>query len=86
MNIRESIQELYPDFEFLFMDGYDDCIVGVCRRYGFEEPVIAYDEEKVLLKLMFSGLSEEEAQEFFEFNQIGAWVGEKTPVFIQLLT
>jgi hypothetical protein len=26
--------------------------------------------------------SEEEAMEFFEFNVVGAWVGEHTPIFV----
>ena len=29
-------------------------------------------------------MSEEEAQEYFEHNTIGAWVGEGTPLFIHL--
>jgi len=30
-------------------------------------------------------MSEEESIEFFEYNQIGAWVGDYTPCFITLL-
>lgn len=30
-------------------------------------------------------MSEEEAEEFFEFNTQGAWVGKRTPVFLTLL-
>jgi hypothetical protein len=32
---------------------------------------------------MGDGASYEEAYEFFEFNQLGSWVGESTPCFIQ---
>ena len=35
-------------------------------------------------KLIDDGMSIEEAEEFFEYNQLGAWVGETTPVFITL--
>jgi hypothetical protein len=79
-SMLEMIEEMYP--EALKMDGYDDCIIGVCRRFG-SDGVIAYDVEKVLEKLMKDGMTYEEAREFFEYNQIGAWVGEKTPVFIE---
>jgi len=27
-------------------------------------------------------MTQEDAQEFFEFNQFGAWVGEGTPCFL----
>ncbi|NBV78155.1 hypothetical protein EBR66_08395 [bacterium] len=70
--------------DLLKMDGFDDCIVGICERYGMDT-VLAYDREKVLAKLMSrDGMTEEEANEFFEFNQIGAWMGELTPVFVTL--
>ena len=66
----------------LRMDGYNDCIIGVCYRFG-QEPIIAYDYDKVIEKLM-EDMTEEEAVEWFEFNQIGAWVGDTTPCFIKL--
>ena len=27
-------------------------------------------------------MTQEEANEFFEFNVVGAWVGEQTPIFV----
>ena len=30
-------------------------------------------------------MSHEEAQEYFDFNVIGAWVGEGTPIFIEVI-
>jgi len=63
------------------MDGYDDCIVGVIKGAG-QETKICYDVNLVIQRLMDDGLSEEEAIEFFEFNQIGSYVGESTPVFL----
>jgi hypothetical protein len=63
------------------MDDYDDCIIGICQQYG-RPPVVAYDLDKVIEKLMDDGLTFEEAEEWWSFNQVGAWVGEYTPVFI----
>ena len=69
----------------LKMDGFDDCIVGVCERYGMDA-VIAYDKDKVIDKLVTrDGMTRDEAEEFFSYNQIGAWMGEKTPVFVTLI-
>lgn len=67
----------------LIMDGYDDCIIGICTRFG-QEPIVAYDHAKVIAKLMAEGLTEEDAEEWFQFNQIGGWHGEQTPCFIEL--
>jgi hypothetical protein len=48
------------------------------------EPVVAYDYDKVIKILMVDGCTYEEAVEYHEFNQIGAWVGGKTPAFVKL--
>jgi hypothetical protein len=74
----DVIAEVCPDA--LKMDGYDDCVIGLCHQFG-RPPVIAYDRDKVIKKLM-KDMTWEEAEEFFEFNQIGAYMGEYTPVFI----
>ena len=74
----DVIAEVCP--EALKMDGYDDCIMGLCHQFG-RPPVIAYDRDKVIKKLM-KDMTWEEAEEYFEFNQIGAYMGEHTPVFI----
>ncbi len=67
----------------LTMDGYDDCIAGIVERFG-QEPIVCYDTVKVLQKLKDDGMDEDEAIEFFYFNQIGAWMGDGTPCFITL--
>lgn len=80
---REEMMDLFVlDEETLFMDGFDDCIVGVCEQFG-RPPVVAYDIDAVLKSLQNQGMSEDEAIEWFYFNQHGAWMGEYTPAFIR---
>ena len=76
---REELAEQFGD-DILLMDGYDDCVVGVVEQFG-RPPIVCYDRELIIRKLMEDGMTQEEAEEFFEFNQIGAWVGERTPCF-----
>ena len=71
-----------PD-ELLTMDDFDSCIVGIVERYG-QEPIVCYDRDKVLAELQAQGMDYEGALEFFEFNQLGSWVGDRTPCFITL--
>ena len=66
----------------LVMDGYDDCIAGICTRCG-QPPIIIYDQVKVLEALVAGGRTKEEATEYFEFNMVNAWVGEDTPAFLE---
>lgn len=69
------------DHDLLVMDGYDDCIVGVVEQFD-RPPIVCYDTFKVLESLMRSGMSEEDSVEWFEFNQLGAGMGESTPCFL----
>ena len=67
--------------EMLVMDGYDDCILGTVERFG-QPNIFCYDKEKVLCRLESEGMNRNEAEEFFYFNQIGAWMGDTTPCFL----
>lgn len=84
--LNRFMEDIDPDQEsgILKMDGYDDCVVGIVTRYGIDG-ILCYDVDKVIAKLMKQGMSYEEAQEWFEYNQIGAWVGEKTPCFVKMM-
>ena len=64
------------------MDGYDDCIAGVSTRCG-QPPILIYDRARVISRLESDGMTNEEAEEYFNFNQIGAWVGDDTPAFLE---
>jgi hypothetical protein len=65
----------------LLMDGFDDCIVGTVSQ--FNRTFVVYDRRKVIKKLMDEqAMTEEEAWEFHEFNQISAFVGDHTPGFL----
>lgn len=75
---REELAEEHPDL--LFVDGHDNALLGVAYRFGME-PVALYDRSRIIENLMADGMAHEEAEEFFDFNIIGAWVGERTPIF-----
>lgn len=81
---RDSVADLYPDTYLLFMDpvAYDEAIIGVAEGFGGLTKV-AYDYDKVIQVNMKLGMKYEEAIEWFDYNQIGAYVGEHTPVFIR---
>ena len=91
---REEVAE-YNE-EALICDGFDDAIIGVAQRINL--CVAAYDVDKIIdilkadmtlddeeLKLSVEeqdSIRYEMALEYFNFNIIGSWVGENTPVFI----
>jgi hypothetical protein len=81
LNIRKELADLW-DQDLLFMSEpeYDDAIIGVIERAG-GSPVIAYDTQKIL-DILERSMPMEEAQEFFEYNILGAYMGDRTPVYI----
>lgn len=83
VTVINNILQAFPEWEFTQMDGYDNCLIGVVEQFG-RPPILCYDKSKVIAKLCEDGLDLEEADEFFYFNQIGAWVGETTPCFLTL--
>ena len=68
--------------QLLKADGFDEAVLGVGRRCG-QPDLLVYDYQKcceVLVKR--DKMTYEEAEEFMEYNVVGAWVGDKTPVFV----
>ena len=70
--------------EIIIYDEYEDAIIGLADRFGMDTSV-AYDYDKVI-KILMEDMSYEEAVEYFDFNVIGGWVGDSTPVFIKVLS
>jgi hypothetical protein len=78
---RERLAQEYDDL--WFADGFDEAILGVSRRAG-SDPLVAYDYDACIEILMERDtMSRSEATEFFEYNVIGAYYGERTPVFVE---
>jgi hypothetical protein len=66
----------------LLCDGFEAAFLGVVSRFGFSSPVACYDYSKIIEILMEDGCDYQEAVEHFDYNVIGAWVGDLTPVFL----
>jgi hypothetical protein len=82
MTKADQLAELY-EIELLQADGFDDAILGVVFDHMNAVPRLAYSQSKCLKILMKrDGMSFEEAEEYFDFNVQGAYMGEKTPVWV----
>lgn len=79
--ILEWIDETFE--VIVYPTGFEDCIVGVGERFG-GPPVAVLDVEKMLAQLEREGMTREEAIEYFEFNILGAHVGEQNPVYLHV--
>jgi len=84
---RLDLEKLFPDYPeewwdgVLLFDDMDEAFVGLATQFS-KEPVAVYERDACLRCLVKSGMTEDEALEWFEYNTTGAWVGERTPMVI----
>lgn len=76
---REVVTSFFE--EALLADGFDHCILGVAEGFSFSEPVVIYDKE-LILNTLGEAMSSDEAVEYYHFNILGSYVGEKTPIYM----
>ncbi len=79
----ERIIEWYPDEVFLSADGFDNALIGIAYDKIKGVHVLIYSRMKCIeILIERDGMSEDEAEEYFDYNVEGAYVGEKTPIFV----
>jgi hypothetical protein len=68
--------------DLLKIDGMDKALIGVCMTWNGHMLVerLVYDGQIITETLSEQGMSEEEAQDYIDFNIIGAYVGDSTPI------
>jgi hypothetical protein len=85
LNIREYLEPMFEGLLYLSEPEFDAAIVGVADRIGMPT-VVVYDSSKVIdILCERDGMDREQATEFYEFNILGAYVGERTPMHMTLL-
>jgi len=63
---------------------FDDCdsaLIGYGSRIGME-PVAIYSHQLLVEHFIGQGMSEEEAVEYVDYNIVGSWVGDMTPIIL----
>tara|TARA_R110000765_G_scaffold59494_1_gene115683 strand:+ start:263 stop:514 length:252 start_codon:yes stop_codon:yes gene_type:complete len=77
----EEIIERYEDEEFLTADGFDSAIIGVDDK----SMRLIYSKKKILeiLQSPEHGMDVLDSIEYYDFNIVGAYMGEKTPIYME---
>lgn len=72
-----ELYDMYPDDDFLRMEGFDDAILGVEEK----TKRLVYSKSKIMRQLIRS-MDYETAMDYFYHNIDGVWVGDKTPIIV----
>ncbi len=78
--IDEFLESMDPEEGLMYPTGYEDCILGVIESIGSGRKIVM-STKGIIQKLIDEGMTHEEAIEMFEYNIIGSYVGEGTPVY-----
>ena len=81
MNHLQKLQNLdLIDEETLKADGFDDAVIGITR-----DKILVYSIEKTI-QILMEDMSEIDAIEHLDYNILGSYVGDYTPIFIYTTT
>ena len=91
--LKEKLNDYFQDSEesVMLYDNYEDAFVGLGYQQ-YKGPIAIYDAKKCVEILIEEYMldpdcesrerAEEMAVEYFEYNSVGAWYGEGTPIFM----
>jgi hypothetical protein len=79
MSTLKKILNLYPDEGFIKINGFDDAIIGITT-----DSKLVYSIDTII-NILMKDMSEDDAYEYFYFNIEGAYLGEQTPIYINLI-
>ena len=82
MTKLEILLEHYPDSELLKADGFDDAILGVADIKNGEQVLVYSITKSVEILITRDKMNKEDAEEYFYFNVEGAYMGKKTPIWV----
>lgn len=67
--------------KYLIADGFDAAIIGV----DMASERVVYDKQKMVEILIEEGMDSDDAIEHLEYNVWCAYVGEHTPIYVDLM-
>lgn len=86
-SLRQKINDYLENYDqtTMLMDGFDEALIGFSQRIN--EPLLAvYSWEKMVdVCVNRDRMSTEEAEEYINYNCIGAWIGDQTPIIVMPL-
>jgi formylmethanofuran dehydrogenase subunit E len=80
---KEHLMEVLAEEECLTADGFDAALVGC--TYG-ANVVAVYDIQRMIEVLVNEGMEHDDAVEFLEYNVVSAYLGDKTPLYVNFVT
>ena len=69
----------------ILLDGLESAIIGIVEEFGNGRRIL-YSKPKILTILQErDGMTEQESEEYYDFNILGLYAGEQNAVFLDVL-
>jgi hypothetical protein len=84
MEKRERVIGRIDEDALLLPENFDEALMGPCEFFSPEKGQIrlaCYDQRKIL-EILTREMPAEDAQEYLDYNILGACLGSKMPVFL----
>ena len=70
----------------IILDGLDEAIIGIVEEFGGSCRIL-YSKDKILEILQErDNMTYSESEEFYDYNILGLYAGEKNPIFLVTMT
>ena len=80
----EHIMELIVENDLIIADGHDEAILGIVNDHSGLR--VLYNSERLIDGLAKNNnMSWDDAEEYFEFNILGAYIGPNGPLFTAII-
>ena len=84
MTKEERIKEQFQDKDLVFLQGFDNAILGTAWTNGVR--VVCYSIPNMVNELVvFQKMTKQEANEWLDHNTLYAYFGDHTPVYLEEL-
>ena len=68
----------------ILLDGLEEAIIGIVEEFGNGRRIL-YSKSKILSILQIrDGMTEQESEEFYDYNILGLYAGKQNAVFLDL--
>jgi hypothetical protein len=68
----------------ILLDNLEEAIIGIVEEFGNGRRIL-YSKSKILSILQIrDGMTEQESEEFYDYNILGLYAGEQNAVFLDL--
>jgi len=78
---RKDILDTLEEFQCVVIPSHENALIGIGEHYSSDGPVAIYNVDTIIQNFIDQGMTEEEAEEYYQFNILDGFVANNQPIF-----